>query len=253
MGSLTGKVALITGGASGLGASIASVFIREGARVVVGDIKGDAASVTVEEGGEPPGFIELDVTSPQAWEAAVATIVGEHARLDILVNNAGVITYRPLLTTSYEEYGRQIGVNQNGVFLGLKAVLPTMIEAGAGAVVNVASTDAIVPVPGTAPYAASKHAVLGLTKAAAVETATLGVRVNAVCPGVMATPMALEADLSELGDVDLAAVISKVPMQRVADPSEIAEVIAFLASDRASYCTGSYIAVDGGWTAVAAT
>jgi 3alpha(or 20beta)-hydroxysteroid dehydrogenase len=248
MGELEGRVALVTGGARGLGAAIVQVMAREGATVVASDLR-------VAEGKELADrlasveFAEHDVTDEASWRSVVDGILRKHGRLDVLVNNAGIVDIAPVAGMNLQQYLRVIAVNQTGVYLGLHVSSSAFLAQGNGVIINIASVDGLRGSPGTAAYSASKHAVLGLTKSLALELGGAGIRVVAVCPGPIATPMASEADFSALGDVDLSTMLDGVPIRRIAEPSEIAEVVSFLASDRASYCTGSEFVIDGGWTA----
>jgi len=243
MGELDGRVAVVTGAAQGLGAAVAEVMAREGATVVVADVRRNEGSDVARGLGRGARFVELDVTEEDAWRAMVAHVTGELGRIDVLVNNAGVFGSIPLDVATMVDWERIVAVNQTGVFLGLRAVTPVMIEQRSGAVVNIASIGGIRGRAGSAIYAATKHAVLGLTRAVSLEVAPFGVRVVAVCPGAMATPMA-DANSPTSGN----PVANSIPLGRMADPREVAEVVGFLASDRASYCTGTEFVVDGGWT-----
>jgi 3alpha(or 20beta)-hydroxysteroid dehydrogenase len=249
MGRLDSKVALITGGSRGLGAATAQLFVEEGAKVVIADIRPGEGKALADQLGEGAHFAELDVTSEEGWSTVVADTLANLGSLDILVNSAGILTIAPLMTSTTEEYQRVTQVNQYGTYLGMRAVLPSMVEAGKGSIVNVSSIDGVSGMPGMALYSATKHAVVGLTRSVSQEVAALGVRVNAVCPGLMPTPMVLEADLSALGDVDLGAIVNQIPMKRPSDVREVAECVAFLGSDAASYVTGIELLVDGGWHA----
>jgi 3alpha(or 20beta)-hydroxysteroid dehydrogenase len=249
MGRLENKVALVTGGARGLGAATAEVMVAEGATVVLSDVRPDEGKTQADRLGERAQFVEHDVTSEDGWNTVVAGIVASHGRLDVLVNCAGVLTIAPLVKSTLEEFQRVTAVNQFGVYLGMRAVLPSMIEAGSGSIVNISSLDGVAGMPYEAIYSATKHAVIGLTRSVAMEVAALGIRVNAVCPGLMPTPMVMEADLSALGDVDLSGIVDQIPMKRPAQVAEVARVVAFLASDEASYVTGAELLVDGGWHA----
>ena len=240
---------LVTGGARGLGATTSDVMVAEGATVVLADVRPDEGKTQADRLGERATFVELDVTSEDGWNSVVAGVVAAHGRLDVLVNCAGVLTIGPLVTSTAAEFQRVTAVNQFGVYLGMRAVLPTMLEAGSGSIVNISSLDGVAGMPYEAIYSATKHAVIGLTRSVAMEVAARGIRVNAVCPGLMPTPMVAEADLSALGDVDLSGVIDQIPMKRPAEVVEVARVVAFLASDEASYVTGAELLVDGGWHA----
>jgi 3alpha(or 20beta)-hydroxysteroid dehydrogenase len=249
MGRLENKVVLVTGGARGLGAATAEVMVAEGATVVLADVRPDEGKTQADRLGERATFVEHDVTSEDGWNTLVAGVVAAHGRLDVLVNCAGVLTIGPLVTSTAAEFQRVTAVNQFGVYLGMRAVLPAMIEAGSGAIVNISSLDGVAGMPYEAIYSATKHAVIGLTRSVAMEVAAKGIRVNAVCPGLMPTPMVAEADLSALGDVDLSGIVDQIPMKRPAEVVEVARVVAFLASDEASYVTGAELLVDGGWHA----
>jgi 3alpha(or 20beta)-hydroxysteroid dehydrogenase len=247
MGRLDDKVCLISGGSRGLGAATAEAMIAEGATVVIGDIRPGEGKTLADQLGDKASFAELDVTNEEAWNTVVADIVATYGRLDVLVNCAGILTIAPLVTSTLADFERVTAVNQYGVYLGMKAALAPMLAASKGSIVNISSIDGVSGMPGMALYSATKHAVIGLTRSVSQEVAALGIRVNAVCPGLMPTPMVLEADLSALGDVDLGAIVNQIPMKRPSEPSEVAMTVVFLASDDASYVTGAELLVDGGW------
>lgn len=239
------RVAIVTGGASGLGAATAKALHREGATVVIADIAHGPAKDLAEELGERAWALSLDVTDEAQWDQLRDTVTSELGGIDVLVNNAGIGELAALVDTPTAMWHRIVAVNQTGVFLGLRAVLPVMTAAGKGAVVNIASIEGTRGAPMTGAYAATKHAVIGLTRTAALEVASFGVRVNTVCPGMMATAMLAGADVSAMGDP--AAIIASIPAGRPADPAEVAELVVFLASDRASYCNGGEFVADGAW------
>lgn len=243
---LTGHVALVTGGASGIGAACVRELASLGARVVVADLCTDAARATAGEIGERAHAVTADVTDAASVAAMVHDTVARFGRLDIAVNNAGIgLPVKAAVgETRWEEWRQVLDINLDGVFLCMRAELAVMAEAGSGSVVNVASVMGAVAAPGASPYVASKHAVAGLTKAAALDYAARGVRVNAVAPGFVDTPM-----LAGRSDAYLAGVAAAHPVGRLGRVDEIAAVIAFVASPAASFVTGAYIPVDGGYLA----
>jgi len=240
MGRLAGKVSLITGGAGGQGLAEAAVFAREGARVYLADIVDDGPAAA-KRFGDSVSYIRLDVTEPEDWRAAVAAIEAESGRLDVLVNNAGVVGRGTLESTGIAEWKRVLDINVTGAFLGMAAVTPLMRRQRSGSIINIGSMAAMEGYPAI-PYSASKWALRGLSKTAAMELANWGVRVNAVHPGLVDTPMITNPVHND-------AVRAMTPMGRSAAPEEIAAVVLFLASDEASYVTGIDMPVDGGFTA----
>ncbi len=246
---LAGKVALISGGARGMGATEARVFVQEGAKVVIGDIleeEGRQTEAAINEGGGECVFVRLDVTDELAWAEAVATAVNRFGKLDILVNNAGIGIVNNVEDTTAEEWDLVMDINAKGVFLGSKAAIPALREAGGGSIVNISS---IAGITGgrTSSYAASKGAVRLLTKSTAIQYAHDGIRCNSVHPGVIETPMTLPIMLdTEAGREQHAA---RHPMGRIGQPEDIAYGVLFLASDEASFMTGSELIIDGGLTA----
>jgi NAD(P)-dependent dehydrogenase (short-subunit alcohol dehydrogenase family) len=253
-GRLAGKVALVTGAASGLGAETARRLAREGAAVMLSDLSiGDGEAVTAEiiAAGGRAVFIAHDVTSEDDWTAAVTATTTSLGRLDILVNNAGIVGNQlELMTHSLADWRRILAVNLDGVFLGMRAVGPVMAGQGGGSIINLSSIMGKVAMPNVTAYAASKGGVLMLTKAAAIEWAPLGIRVNSVHPGFIDTPMVANAlHAAENGNEMRSAIIAAHPLGRLGVPREIADAIVFLASDEASFMTGAELVVDGGYTA----
>ena len=248
MTGLQDSVAVVTGGSSGIGRATAQRLAAEGAAVVIADLdteRGEETVTQIREAGGEAEFVETDVTSESDIETMVETAVAEYGGLDVAVNNAGVEgAIAPTHDQSVTDWEQVIAVNLRGVFLGLRAEVPAMLADGGGAIVNTSSLAGLNGLRGGSPYAASKHGVLGLTKSAAAEFGSDGVRVNAVCPGVIETPM-LERTREESSQLDQAAAIS--PMQRSGEPGEVADAILWLCSREASYVTGESIAVDGGF------
>ena len=242
---LADKVALITGGSRGMGAAEARLFVEHGAQVAIADVLDAEGEVLAKELGPSARYIHLDVTDEQSWAACVDDVVQSFGALDVLVNNAGVASLAPIVDTTTEEYLRVVGVNQLGVFLGIRTAIPAMTTAARASIVNISSIEGIAGSPATIAYSASKFAVRGMTKVAAIELAPLGIRVNSIHPGGVRTPM-----LDPIGGVNLAARVEPlIPMKRLAAPEEIALLALFLASDESSYCTGSEFVADGGITA----
>jgi NAD(P)-dependent dehydrogenase (short-subunit alcohol dehydrogenase family) len=247
---LAGKVALISGGARGMGAAEARLFAREGARVVLGDIleaEGKRVEAEIAGGGGEALFGRLDVTSEADWEHAVATTVARFGRLDVLVNNAGVGGGSRLEDTTVEAWDHGMDVNAKGVFLGTRAAIPAMRRTGGGSIVNISSQLGIVGMERSSPqYQASKGAVRTLTKLTAVQYAREGIRANSVHPGPVVTPMT-EARRGDAGHYEY--MVSRIPLGRYGEPDEVAYGVLYLASDEASFVTGSELVIDGGWTA----
>jgi NAD(P)-dependent dehydrogenase (short-subunit alcohol dehydrogenase family) len=241
------RVVVVAGGASGIGAACSARFAAAGDRVVVIDVA-DPAGVSLPDGASA---IRVDIRDSAACDAAIATVVAEHGGVDVLVNAAGVITRANALETSDEEWHRQFAVNVDGTFFLSRAVTREMVARGGGAIVNIASMWGTVGGSGHVAYCAAKGAVVQLTRAMALDHAQSGVRVNAVCPGEVDTPMLRAGGrAAPLSDAEISAIgSSAVPMGRVAAPDEIAGVIEFLASSGASYMTGAIVAVDAGCTA----
>ena len=247
---LEGKVALISGGARGMGAAEARLFASEGAKVVLGDVlesEGQQVEAEIAEAGGEAVFVHLDVTSETDWQQAVDTAVERFGGLHILVNNAGIWDGGNVETQTVEGWDRTMDINAKGVFLGTKAAIPAMRESGSGSIVNISSTAGITGSAGSTAYNASKGAVRILTKSTAVQYAAEGIRCNSVHPGPIDTQMIREA----FPDDDVRnARISVLPMGRMGEMDDVAKGVLFLASDEASYMTGSELVIDGGATAM---
>ncbi|MEY2568703.1 MAG: 3alpha(or 20beta)-hydroxysteroid dehydrogenase [Actinomycetota bacterium] len=245
MQRLEGKVALVSGGARGMGAAEARLFVSEGARVVIGDVLVDEGKALVGELGDAARFVELDVTDEASWQAAVTAATTEFGRLDVLVNNAGIWKIMPIAMMSVDDFMDVVKVNQLGVFLGMKSAIPAMSVNG-GSMVNISSVAGLTGAIGQVAYGGSKWAVRGMTKTAAIELADLGIRVNSIHPGLIDTQM-----LQTVRDwgVEAEALLSGVPQHRFGTAEEVAKLALFLASDDSSHCTGGEFTVDGGMTA----
>jgi 3alpha(or 20beta)-hydroxysteroid dehydrogenase len=244
MGRLDGKVALITGGARGMGKSHVRHFVAEGARVVFGDVLDDkGAYVAGKLGAESCRYLRHDVTSEADWDAAVALAMSAFGGLDVLVNNAGILTFAPIADMPLADFRRVLEVNAVGCWLGMKAVIGPMTKAGGGSIVNVSSIEGFTGAAGLSAYSASKFAIRGMTKAAAQELGKYGIRVNSVHPGGVLTRMVLDQAASGR---DGSRFLAAMPLGRFAEPAEISRLVAYLASDESSYSTGSEFVADGG-------
>ena len=243
MGELAGKVALVTGGARGLGGAIVEVFLREGAKVMITDVLQDAGSELASRLGSSVRFLKHDVTNESDWHHVIEQTRAQFGAFDILINNAGVVGVYPFQDTTPEIWNRLRSIMETGPYLGMRAAIPGMLKSGGGSIVNIASTNALRGMAQSAAYTAAKHGVLGLTRSLALEYATSGVRINAVCPGAMRTPM-----LKESFGTQMESFSQFVPCGRLAEPREVAEVVSFLASQRASFCFGAAFVADGGMT-----
>lgn len=241
MGRLDEKVAIITGGASGIGAEIVKRFLEEGATVIAADINADEAESTDKLINK-----KLDVTSEEQWEQLTKEVHEQFGKIDILVNNAGVSTEKTIDEVDYADWETMSKINGFGTMLGMKYVIPYMVEENKGAIVNLSSVTALVGM-GLNSYTASKGATRALSKAAAAELGRQGVRVNTVFPGVIETPMV--EGLQE-SDEALAQINAMTPLGRLGKPGEVANAVLFLASDDASYITGAELSVDGGYSAL---
>lgn len=242
---LAGKVAIVTGGARGMGLAECRLFAELGAKVVLADVRADEGRRAARAIGEARCmFVALDVTQPDQWKSAVALAVDRFGKIDCLVNNAGIFRATPIETATVEDYMEVIGVNQIGTFLGIQTVTPAMRDAGGGSIVNVASTAGIQASPGPIiAYTASKFAVRGMTRSAAIQLGPLGIRVNTLIPGLIKTPMNTESDAVMNA---ISAMARLQPIARLGHADECARLAAFLLSDASSYCTGSDFAADGG-------
>jgi NAD(P)-dependent dehydrogenase (short-subunit alcohol dehydrogenase family) len=247
---MTGKVVVITGGASGIGRATALAFAREGAGVVIGDIDVAGAENTVamiRDMGGKADCIRVDVAKSDDVQALVMKAVGQYGGLDFAFNNAGLVgSVAGIVETTEEDWNRVVATNLTGVWLCMKYEIPEMLKRGQGAIVNNGSVTGLVGAPGVVGNVASKHGVSGLTKSAALQYATQGIRVNAVAPGLVRTPTADR--LKTLPGAE-AAMLSAIPQGRWCEPEEVAEAVVFLCSEKASHITGHVMPVDGGWTA----
>ncbi|MEV6137983.1 glucose 1-dehydrogenase [Nocardia sp. NPDC051990] len=238
MGRLTGKVALISGGARGMGAAHARALAAEDARVVLGDILDEEGAALAKEIGDSAAYVHLDVREKQQWQDAVAAAVQRFGALHVLVNNAGIVNGNLLVDFELSEWQKIIDINLTGTFLGMQAATPAMIEAGGGSVINISSVEGLRGSPGLHGYTATKFAVRGLTKSTALELAQYGIRVNSIHPGMIRTPMTEGIPEDFL----------QIPLGRAADPSEVSALVTYLASDESSYSTGTEFVIDGGLT-----
>jgi 3alpha(or 20beta)-hydroxysteroid dehydrogenase len=239
---LEGRVALITGGAGGIGSATARLMIEAGANVVVADVDLDRAAAVAGPLGASAEAVRLDVTDPGSWAAAADGIDRKHGRLDVLFNNAGYFTVGPIETIDLAEVRRAIDVNQIGPILGISTMLPLLRRSVAGSVVNMSSGSGMAGFANQTAYASTKWAVRGVSRCAAAELAPDSIRVNSVHPGPVDTPMISRG----VEGVDQDRLHANIPIPRWADPTEIARLVLFLASDASSYCTGSEFVIDGG-------
>jgi 3alpha(or 20beta)-hydroxysteroid dehydrogenase len=249
MGRVSGKVAIVTGAARGMGAAHAKRLIEEGAKVMLTDLLDKEGAATAQalngKAGSNAKFLHHDVTNESEWKSIVAAAETAFGPVSVLVNNAGIAGYGPVETTEEAEYRRIIDINQVSVFLGMKSVLPSMKRAGGGSIINISSIAGIVGTPNTLAYTASKFAVRGMTKSAAIEFAPYNIRVNSIHPGLIHTPMTADTMAAkELFD----AVVSTTPAKRFGEPNEVANVMLLLASDETRFSTGAEFVIDGGVT-----
>jgi 3alpha(or 20beta)-hydroxysteroid dehydrogenase len=248
MGRLNGKIAIITGASQGMGSAHARAFVAEGAKVLLTDVNEKEGQALAKELGSNAVFVKQDVASATDWKMVVALAESKFGTVNVLVNNAGILgALSSTIELPESEFLRVCGVNQTGVFLGMQAVLPTMISAGGGSIVNISSVAGLVAIYG-APnlaYVASKFAVRGMSKQVAVEYGDKNVRVNSVHPGYIKTPMMAAATDEGGGDA-----LSMIPLRRMADPSEVSNLVVFLASDESRFISGAEHVIDGGMTAL---
>ncbi|QFU75212.1 glucose 1-dehydrogenase [Halioglobus maricola] len=246
MQRLAGKVAIITGGANGMGEATVRAFVEQGARVVIGDIAEEQGQALAAELGDAAVFLRMDVTSEDDWASAVAA-AQKLGTLNVLVNNAAILHIASITDTTPEDYMRVVKVNQLSAFLGIRAVIPAMKEAGVGSIINISSIDGLHSQAGISAYSSTKWALRGLTRSAAIELGQYNIRVNTVHPGGIFTQMGGKGMIEE-EDINK-TIYSKLPIPRVGQPEEVAAVTLFLATDEASYSTGSEFVADGGWFA----
>ena len=239
MARVSGKIALISGGARGMGASHARLLVQEGAKVVIGDILDEPGRALASELGDAARYVHLDVTDYAQWESAVKTAVDEFGGLDIVVNNAGIANFGPIEEYTLEAWDTIIAINLTGVFYGIKAAIPALKKSKAGSIINVSSTAGLQGYEALPGYNAAKFGVRGLTKNAALDLGRYNIRVNSVHPGVIRTPMT----------DDLETPQNHVALHRVGEPIELSNLILFLASDESSFSTGAEFVADGGETA----
>jgi len=240
---LDGKVALITGGARGQGAAEAELFIAAGAQVVITDILDAEGEATAARLGDACTYMHHDVSSEEEWTAVVDAVMAQHGHIEVLVNNAGIFITANMADTSMELWNQMLAINQTGVFLGMRTVAPVMKENGMGSIINISSIAGMKSAAGAHAYSATKWAVRGMSKSAAVELGPSGVRVNSVHPGIIDTNM-----LQQFGPGVRERMETQIPMERVASADEVGLLVQFLASDDSSYCTGQEFVVDGGMT-----
>ncbi|VYT90084.1 glucose 1-dehydrogenase [Clostridium tertium] len=244
MKRLENKVAIITGGAQGMGASHVRLFVSEGAKVVFTDLNEEAGRTLEQEIGGNARFIKHDVTDAEGWDKVIEETEEIFGSVNILVNNAGISMNKSILEITEAEYRKIVDINQISVFLGIKAVAPSMKKTGTASIINISSINGIVG--GAIGYTDTKFAVRGMTKAAALQLSPFGIRVNSVHPGVIETPMVTKGDSYEV----IKELAKQIPMRRIAKPEEVSNIVLYLASDESRYSTGAEFIVDGGLTAM---
>lgn len=244
MGKLDDKIAFISGGASGMGAAEARMFVAEGARVLIADKLDDAGQALASELGENALYSHLDVCDQASWVRAIAHAEQHFGKLNVLINNAGILLWQLIEDMTLEAYKSVVDVNQIGCWLGMKTALPALRRSGGGAIVNTASLAGRMGMAQGSAYVASKHAVLGMSKCAAIEFGKYNIRVNAILPGAIETQMAGKRKNTDAGEHVKA--FSDLPIGRIGTVEEVARLVTFLASDAATYCTGGEFLIDGG-------
>lgn len=246
MGRLNNKVAIVTGGASGIGEAITRLFIAEGAKVLVTDVNDDNGEKLARELGDSARYIHLDVGVRTQWDEAVEKAEQEFGSLNVVINNAGIHTQHDILSSPEEDFDRIVNVNQRGVFNGIRASVPALLRSGGGSIVNASSIGGLLGLGGAATiYRSTKWAVRGLSRTAAHDLAGTGIRVNTVLPGATRTAMFANGNHADHED----QILQMIPLRRIGAPVELAQAFLFLASDDSSYMTGGEIVVDGGWSA----
>jgi 3alpha(or 20beta)-hydroxysteroid dehydrogenase len=243
MDELDGRVALITGAARGQGRAEAELLVAKGAKVLLADILDDLGQAAAEELGDAARYVHLDISQEADWKRAVSAASDFWGGVDVLVNNAAIFSSSPITETAPAEFERMFRVNQFGTFLGMQAVIPGMKEQGRGSIINISSINGLVGTPETIAYTASKFAVRGMTKTAAAELGRHGIRVNAIFPGGVDTPLVRVPQGFEVDDI-----FRRQPIARIGRPEEIACAVLYLAGDSSSYCTGVELVIDGGLT-----
>ncbi|SFN10245.1 MULTISPECIES: glucose 1-dehydrogenase [Actinomadura] len=246
MGQLDGKVALITGGARGMGKAHVRRFLDEGAKVVFGDVLEEEGAKLAADLGDDVRFVRMDVSKQEDWERAAETATSTFGALNVLVNNAGILRHKTIEDMTLDEFRTILDVNLVGQWLGVKTVTAPMREAGGGSIVNVSSTEGFIGAAGLAAYSASKFGVRGLTKSAARELGRYGIRVNSIHPGAVLTPLTMQDDIVSATADNADAFMKALPLGRMGKSQEVSGLIVYLASDDSSYCTGSEVLVDGG-------
>ena len=244
---LENKVAIISGGSRGMGAFEAALFVQEGAKVIIGDVRDEEGRDLAKHIGSNAVYMHLDVTSERDWAAVVKEATDRYGKLDILVNNAGVSARGTIEETSVDDWDRVMGINAKGVFLGTRTAISEMRKSGGGSIINISSQLGLVGMAESSPqYQSSKGAVRIFTKSAAIQYAPEGIRVNSVHPGPIVTPMT-EARRSD--SAVQRVMVSRIPLGRYGESKDVAYGVLYLASDEASFVTGSELVIDGGWTA----